>query len=216
MFVKNYLKLVTAMNHAPNIYELHDLFLETGDYLKNNPDKVKAENDFERMIKQQIADAVFSYYPELRPKEATLRKQLEEVIDESAGKIFIDTFDIVYDYLKEPNRFDHDKKWNWHILTEEETLQEALEETKHLSGESRELSIKDRIHSRKIINHIYYFNVVVHKAILSCISAVYLEIPLLSGNGIRYLDYTMARHARMLREKMIDLFHEDLLEPDVD
>lgn len=95
-------------------------------------------------------------------------------------------------------------------------LEEAIRETEYLPEEKREVAIKSRIQTRKIFNHIYYFRVVIHKAILSCISAVYLEVPLLSGNGIRYLDYTMARHAYMLRDNMIGLFHKDLLEPEVD
>ncbi|MFN8256188.1 MAG: hypothetical protein U0W24_10895 [Bacteroidales bacterium] len=216
MFVKNYLKLRTAMNHASNIFDLHDLFIETGEYLKTNPELVKAQDDFERLIKQQVADAVFSYYPELKPKEITLRKAIEEVIDEFAGEIFSQTFDIVYKYLENPDHFDHDKKWNWGILTEEEVLEEAIREAKDLSGEDREFSIKSSMHSRRVLNHKYYFNVVLQKAILNCLTTVFHEIPLLSGNGIRYLDYSMARQAYMLRDKMIGLFYKDLKEPEVD
>ena len=113
MFVKNYLKLINAIEHQSNIHDLHNLFLETEDYLKNNPEVIKAENNFEKMIKQQVADAVFSYFPELKTKEKTLRKALEEIIDGYAGEIFSNTFDIVYKYLENPNRFDHDKKWNF-------------------------------------------------------------------------------------------------------
>lgn len=65
MFVKEYLKLVTSMNHQTNIFDLHDLFLKSEEFLKNDPELVNAENVFEQMIKQVGADAVFSYYPEL-------------------------------------------------------------------------------------------------------------------------------------------------------
>ena len=216
MFVKNYLKLITAIEHAPNIHDLHDLFLETEDYLKSNPEVIKAENNFMRMIKQQVGDAVFSYYPELKPREGTLREQLEKIIEERAAEIFCNTFDIVYKYLENPDRFDHDKKWDFHVFTEEQILEEATKETEDLSGEDREFMIKTKIHGRKVMNHIYYFRVVVHKIILSCIAAVFLEVPLLSGNGIRYLNYTMAREAYMLRDAMIGLFYKDLKEPEFD
>jgi hypothetical protein len=77
MFVKNFLKLITAMYRGTNIHNVQDLFLATQDYLKNNPKLVNAENNFEQLIKQQICDAFISYYPELEPKERTLREALE-------------------------------------------------------------------------------------------------------------------------------------------
>ena len=206
MFVKNYLKLVNAINHQENIHDLHDLFQETEDYLKSNPELLKAQDNFELMILKEVADVVFSHFPEIKPKEPTLRKEFEKIIDNLASDIFSDTFDIVYNYLENPNRFDHNRKRNFGVRTDEEIQEIAMKKTKHLSGEDKEFMLKVRIQGLKVLNRKYTYPQKIHKAILRCITSVFLEIPLLPGNGLRYIDYCIAGHAYTLGDEMVKLF----------
>jgi len=183
------------------------------DYFETNLELIKAKKDFNYLMKKKICDTIFSYFPELKTKEAELKPYLEHVIIAQAPVFFQTVFDLIYDYLVHPNKMEEFTAWKFNNQTEEEIIEKASKFVVDLPDEIKEQYKISLINSHKNRNRIYHFELLMHKTVLACTTDIFLEIPELPSNGIRYLNYKMAANTSILKDDLYDIFANDLQKP---
>ncbi len=219
MFVKKYYQFKSYMDYRisknpKEIYWFDDYYEE---YEDNNYGYVRGREDFVETIKNEICDATFSYFPELKPKEPALRPVCEKIIEEeSAYWLYEHLFDLILGFY-ENKPFDKEIKECAYkkVKTAEEIEKEAKEFIKECNAKP-----EDHDYAREIIyngckndNHYNYYHQVLHKAILRCVSHIFKEIPELDSSRIRYINYITFNNMNMLHFELFEAIAGDTVPP---
>ena len=216
MFVKKYHQFKCSL-HSPDsrdVYWRGDYFEE---YEENNYGYVHGREEFIVKIKGEVCEATFSYFPELKPKESVLRPRLEKAIEEDCAHwLYEHLFDLILGFYENKEFKWEEKEWAYkEIRTEEEMEQETLDFIKKCNVEPENIDFIRSMtyHSAKNQNHYNFYQQVVHKAVLRCVADLFLEIPELSSNIIRYINFTTYRQASMLEFELFEIIAGDTVRP---
>ena len=192
MFVKKYYQFQCSVNALENRkdYWWEDPYDE---YEKSDYSYSKCREAFIEQFKREISEATFSYFPELKGKEDILKPGIEEILEgDIVHWLYERIFDVILGYYHHKKLDWEEEKWSYRkIHTEEELLEEAEEfickyEVEPEFIESTRSSI---INATKNTDHIFYYEQVVHKAILRCVTNVFEEVFEMSAKIIRYINY---------------------------